>query len=109
MNFVRFGRSVSRVFRLVPVLALMAVLFGVPAAMLAQSPDGTIVGVVTDTAGAVIPGATVIAISKDTGTTRTELTGANGSYRFESLLPGTYKITASSPNFSSTELEGLVR
>jgi hypothetical protein len=96
------------VFRLVPVLALITVLLGVPAAMLAQSPDGTIVGVVTDTAGAVIPGATVIATSKDTGTTRTELTGANGSYRFESLLPGTYKITASSPNFSSTGLDGLV-
>ena len=79
-----------------------------PAVFFGQTPNGTIVGVVLDTQGGVIVGATVTAVSTETGTKRVELTGSNGVYRIESVLPGTYKVTAIAPNFSSTDLQGLV-
>ncbi|MBB5057184.1 hypothetical protein HDF16_001869 [Granulicella aggregans] len=88
-------------------IALLFAVALIPKAFFGQSPNGTIVGVVVDPSGGVIVGATVTAVSAETGTTRTELTGSNGVYRIESVLPGTYKVTVAAPNFSSTDLQGL--
>lgn len=62
---------------------------------------GDIVGVVTDTSGAVVPSATVTLKSVDSGETRTTTTNGQGQYRFPLLKPGDYIISASTPGLKS--------
>ena len=65
----------------------------------AQSIDGTILGAVRDSSGALIPGTTVTVRNVETGITRTGTTEANGSYRFSALPVGTYEIRAQQEGF----------
>jgi hypothetical protein len=58
----------------------------------AQVLYGTIVGGVTDSQGAVVPGATVTITSKETNLTRETATNAEGSYSLVNVLPGTYDV-----------------
>jgi hypothetical protein len=53
------------------------------------------VGVVSDTSGAVVPGATVTIKSVQSGETRTETSNKQGQYRFPLLKPGEYLVSAS--------------
>src|SRR5438034_8531963 len=71
---------------------LCALLFAWPAA--SQEQRGSIDGVVKDTSGGILPGATVEAKSANSGVLRAT-TDATGSFRFPSVLPGTYVVTAS--------------
>src|SRR6266403_4672425 len=65
---------------------------------------GAIVGTVTDSSGAVIPGATVEAVNASTGQTRMVTTGADGSYRFALLPPGSYNVKFSANGFKTVEV-----
>jgi outer membrane receptor protein involved in Fe transport len=62
---------------------------------------GTIQGTVTDTSGAVISGAQVVAKSKTTDTTRTTTTSSSGTYSFDLLPISTYTISISNTGFTS--------
>ncbi|HEY0875044.1 MAG TPA: TonB-dependent receptor [Vicinamibacterales bacterium] len=72
----------------------------VPAAM-AQETTGVIEGVVRDSAGAVLPGATVEA----TGPSGTvvAVTNERGEYRFPRLPSGRYTVKANLPSFAPAE------
>ena len=65
----------------------------------AQDLRGVIQGIVKDNSGAILPGATVEAKSAS-GASATTVTDANGSFRFPSLAPGTYEVTATLQGFS---------
>lgn len=56
-------------------------------------------GVVLDETGAVIPEATVNLLDLATGLDQTVQTGNTGVYRFSSLRPGTYEVTAEATGF----------
>lgn len=60
---------------------------------------GAIVGTVTDTTGAVIPGATVTAKASTTGEQRAVLTDAKGDYAFAGLWPGSYLVSVALAGF----------
>jgi hypothetical protein len=60
---------------------------------------GQINGVVTDSSGGVIPGATVTAVESGTGISRDTVTGANGRYSFPAMRPTTYEIRAELAGF----------
>jgi protocatechuate 3,4-dioxygenase beta subunit len=78
--------------------ALMAVLLlSWPAA--AQDQRGTIEGTVKDASGAVLPGVTVEA-KTTTGVVQSTTTDASGSFRFPSLPPGNYEVSANLASFS---------
>jgi hypothetical protein len=62
---------------------------------------GTIVGDVTDAAGAVVRGATVSLDIPATGDHRTTVTGEDGQYRFPLLKPGEYTVSAQAPGLQS--------
>jgi Carboxypeptidase regulatory-like domain/TonB dependent receptor-like, beta-barrel len=64
----------------------------------AQEQRGSIEGVVKDTSGAVLPGVTVEARSGGSGVLST-VSDASGNYRFPSLLPGMYELTANLAGF----------
>ena len=59
----------------------------------AQERFGGLAGVVTDSSQAPVPGATITATNKQTGATRTVVSGADGVYRIPDLEPGRYSVT----------------
>lgn len=69
---------------------------------LAQTPQGTIAGTITDASGAAISGASVTAVSLQTNDTRTANTNAAGAYRIDAVLPGDYKVSATAESFGTT-------
>ncbi len=76
-----------------PSPLLIAVVLTIAFAVSARAADtGTVSGVVFDRNGAVVSDATVKISGDRLPVGRTAQTGANGSYRFEYLLPGEYAI-----------------
>jgi hypothetical protein len=79
-----------------------------PANLLAQGLS-RLSGTVTDSTGAVIPGAVVTAIQVGTGT-RTEVkSNAQGEYSFPALSPATYDLSITSVGFSGYKQKGILR
>ena len=74
----------------------------------AQTFRGTILGSVTDTSGAVIPGTTVKVRNVDTGLERVTQTSADGSYNVPELPIGTYNVTCSQTGFETALTKGVV-
>ena len=65
----------------------------------AQQSTGNVLGTVTDSSGAVLPGAT-ITISGEAGT-RSTVSGPDGTYRFLNMDYGEYKVAVSLQGFGS--------
>jgi hypothetical protein len=82
-------------------ILLTVIALAVPA--FAQEQRGSIEGVVRDASGAVLPGATVDATS-NVGQPVSTVTDALGVYRFPSLPPGNYKLTANLQGFVAREV-----
>jgi hypothetical protein len=72
----------------------------------AQS-TASISGVVKDSAGGVVPGATVVVKEETLGSTFQAITGADGSYRIPALQAGSYTVTASLSGFKTAETKGI--
>src|ERR1039458_2522949 len=77
----------------------VGVLFFCGGIALGQSTFGTLVGVVADPTGAVVPNATVIATSLATNISRSVSTDASGNYELPNLLPGAYDVSVKAPGF----------
>ena len=80
-------------FRLA-VLGLAVIACLLPTPLGAQAVSGTILGLVKDTSGAAMPGATVTLVHTDTGLSRTLLTDSKGEYTAPSLPTATYTGSA---------------
>jgi Carboxypeptidase regulatory-like domain len=74
----------------------------------AQAGRGAISGQVTDSSGAIIPGATVTATNSATGTKVSAVTTAAGIYSFISLSPGSYDVGATKTGFETLIHKGVV-
>ena len=72
-----------------------------------QTTFGVIAGSVTDSSGAVVPGATVSVERTDGGEPKVAKTGASGDYRVESLIPGTYTVKVAAEHFAQVELSNI--
>ena len=81
-------------------------LFGASAAI-AQLPIATILGVVRDSSGAVVPGANLTAHNIETGQIRTTVSGADGFYRFSALPVGNYEVHVEHTGFQSALRKGI--
>jgi hypothetical protein len=77
------------------------VLFLASCAALAQDPRGFIRGTVTDSSGAVIPGARVRAVSAESGVTAAAIANESGQYNIPYLIPGMYRLTAEQTGFKT--------
>jgi hypothetical protein len=80
---------------------MVALLFAWPVA--AQEQRGSIEGIVKDTSGAVLPGVSVEAKATN-GSVVTTVTNETGTYRFPSLAPGMYSLTANLSGFAPQTL-----
>ena len=65
-------------------------------------------GTVTDTTGAVVSGASVVATQTASGTVVTAVSGDNGSYVLPNLPVGAYTVKISAPGFQSYSRTGIV-
>ncbi|HEX3572865.1 MAG TPA: TonB-dependent receptor [Acidobacteriaceae bacterium] len=88
-------------------IAVVAVLFlALPLA--AQQTLGGITGVVTDSAGSVLPGSKVTVVADETGLKRVQTSGSNGVYSFVNLPIGHYTITVEHEGFRSNVFPGIL-
>ena len=87
----------------VPILAIAAALSLALACSnaLAQSGAGAIQGTVTDTTGAVIPGASIHVVNQATGIAVDTKSNNVGFYQVPSLFTGTYAVTITAPGMKT--------
>src|SRR5215204_4365923 len=86
--------------------ALLAIaLFAWPAA--AQEQRGSIEGVVKDASGAVLPGVTVT-VQNASGLKLDATSDGEGNYRFPSLAPGNYTVSANLTGFRAGKVESVI-
>src|SRR3954469_25029083 len=93
-----------------PFLVISLILLLLPFVVSGQGTSGSsgVTGVVTDTSGAVIPGATVTLTDTKTSQTRTTTTDDQGVYRFQQVPPGQgYTLNFSSAGFQTQNLTNV--
>src|SRR5437879_11131243 len=73
----------------------------------AQVTTGTILGVVQDSSGAVIPGVSVTVKNLNTGITRTVTTDEGGRYTIPDLSLGSYEVEGQLPGFQTEVRSGI--
>ena len=88
-------------------VALVAALVLAPTAW-AQNL-GSLRGVVSDSSGAVLPGATVVLVNEATKESRQVATDAKGGYFFAAVSPGLYTVRVEMPEGLDARTEELVR
>ena len=90
------------------LLALAMIVAGAATRADAQGLTAHLSGVVTDTGGGVMPGATVTIKNVGTNLTKETVTGPDGAFAFPDLLAGTFDLTVSVQGFKSYEQKGIV-
>ena len=93
---------------LVAALAAISLVGPVVAPADAQVTSAAVVGTITDTTGAALPGATVTARNADTGFMRAVPTNESGAYRLDFLPTGTYVVEISLSGFKTERRSGIV-
>ncbi len=89
-------------------LGLLLTLFGSASVSLyAQLGTGTLNGTVTDTTGAVIPGATLTLTDTGTSVVRTTVADKRGHYSVPDVNIGRYRLTATSSGFGTATKDGI--
>ncbi|HKB99096.1 MAG TPA: TonB-dependent receptor [Terriglobales bacterium] len=92
--------------RHIGVVALLLCALALPA--MAQLDTGSIVGVVRDKSGAVVPGANVKATSIKTGRVNEVKAGSAGEYEVLGVPEGTYRVEVSHSGFKTGVVSGIV-
>ncbi|MBI3472103.1 MAG: TonB-dependent receptor [Candidatus Solibacter usitatus] len=91
--------------RLLSALAAGLLLAAIPA--LPQAVTATLLGNVTDSSGASVPGAAVVATEVNTGIARRVSTNQEGIYALPYLTPGSYRVDIEASGFKKFVRENL--
>jgi hypothetical protein len=89
------------------LLVCLVCLIFAPVLMAQTAGTGALSGTVTDTSGAVVPDATVMATSNGNGQVRTTKTNVDGKYQIGLLPPGDYKVKIEKVGFRSEEVSSV--
>src|SRR5690242_6421057 len=73
----------------------------------AQGTTATVSGTVSDSGGAVIPGAKIVILNEETGSSRDLQSDETGRYTAPSLGLGEYRVTASKEGFQTQVRSGI--
>jgi hypothetical protein len=91
------------------LLVLVLVVLSLSVVGLAQELAATLTGTVTDASGAVVPNATVLVHSEETGSdVRTVTTNSAGSFNITNIPAGRYTVTAKLEGFQTYVASGVV-
>lgn len=96
--------------RILLIVIALATLFVLPLAANAQTDQGRIAGTVTDSNGALVPGAAILVKNERTGEERTATTNEVGYFIVSALRPSSYTVSANAKDLSAktTNIELLV-
>ena len=86
--------------RLLQLLLMVATVCFIQLPAHAQQDQGRIGGVVTDSQGALVPGASVVVKNEKTGDERTATSSDSGSYIVSGLRPSLYTVTATAQSLT---------
>src|ERR1700677_2293235 len=81
------------------LLVSVSLLLSASLSLHAQSTFGTVIGSVTDSSGAAIPGASVTLTNVETQEKRTQDSNADGLFTFPNVTPGQYRVDVEKPGF----------
>src|SRR5947208_10614312 len=102
----RMGVSLRRFERF--VITAIVVLIALPTCLsFAQTSTATILGVVRDASGALIPGVSITVKHTESGRTRTIVSSERGGYNVPLLPVGAYEITTTMPGFKQAVRTGI--
>ena len=93
--------------RIPSALSIALALVWTPLRLQAQLSSGSISGLVTDPAGAIIAGAKIQVKNLATGITRDTTTNETGLYVFTGMLPARYELTVNAPGFKEAVRTGI--
>ena len=93
--------------RLGMAVVLLIALISTPA--FAQTASSSITGVVVDSGGGFVPGATVVVKSESTGAESNAVSSSNGSFTVPALNVGSYTVTVSLQGFKHGGPQGRRR
>jgi len=99
------------VMRSIKACCLMALLLAFALAGIqswAQATQGSILGTVKDSKGAVIPGALVTLTNSEEGAARSTKTNGSGEYSFLDAKAAHYSVLIEAPNFEKWESSGVI-
>src|SRR5437016_175889 len=98
--------SLRSFFRLASVVCFLLVASGNTG--LGQTSTATLIGIVQDSTGAVLPNVTVSVTNRERNATQLTRTNETGTYVLPALNPGNYSVTAESPGFKKFVREDVV-
>jgi hypothetical protein len=101
-------RHLPRLRWAISALAVLLALVLSGTAGLAQATQGSIVGTVKDSKGAVVPDALVTLTNTDEGVVRTTKTNGSGEYIFQDAKAAHYTVDVEAPGFEKWETTGMV-
>jgi hypothetical protein len=91
------------------VIALVSLAARTTLPVMAQTPTGSIRGIVKDQQGAVITNANITVTNKATGAVRTTDTGSDGIYAVENLPAGDYEVKIEAAGFATQNITTVVQ
>jgi len=89
-------------------LLLVLMMLTASSAVTAQTSMGTVNGTVTDSSGAVLPGATVTLANEGTNIQSVRHTDDSGYFTFVNVRPGTYSLTVELQGLKTAQVSGFV-
>ena len=101
MRFIRL-QNAALGMSLLAVMGLVANM-AAPVALGQTNTTGDVAGIVADSSGAIVPGATLRLTSLATGATRSTTSNSVGDYRFSQLPPGRYTLETSAVGFEKAK------
>jgi hypothetical protein len=97
--------AAARLMRAACLLGLAALVTATPAG--AQAIRGTLLGTITDSSGAAVPGATVTITEQGTSLVTNGVTNESGFYTFPNLKDGIYRVEAELSGFKKVVRENV--
>ena len=94
--------------RLFLIFTSLVLLLSGSLSSVAQTSGGTIAGSVTDSSGALVSNAAVVAKGVDTGTVYNAVSTSAGTFTFPQMQLGRYNVTFTASGFKSLELTGIL-
>ncbi len=87
---------------------LLPLLLLIPAVFSQTTGTATLVGTLTDSTGAVVPGANINIVNTETQFAYTGQSTADGAYYIPNLKPGNYQLTIEAAGFKKYVREGII-
>src|ERR1019366_8701888 len=78
------------------------------ACSMAQTVTGSLVGIVVDPAGSVVPDVKIQLTNQGTSATSAATADSSGLFRFPNLLPATYSVTVQAKGFKTRVVKDIM-